>query len=240
MKRNLLPALFGISLFGLIVFSGCQKSDLQKPSSQLNSQASSDEVNFSTEGTNTKLTLRPNPKNGQDAYVDKEVGVHSGNLNYVPELSANAWTIDGNKYGSSFYIRFDSLSLIPQGAHVVGAKLFLYGLSSSLSTPQGDNGDNACYVDQVTSSWDETTITYRNQPTSIPSSSVILAASNSQWNYNAVINVTDYVSYFVANPTENYGFYIHQITQQPYRSIVFGSSEQSDRNLRPRLVITYN
>ena len=167
MKLKLIAnaSTIGTCMLFLIAFTGCKKSDLQKPALSLN-QTASDEVSFSTEGTNSKLSLRPGPKSGQDVYTDKEAGVRSDNVNYVPELCANAWTINGNRYGSGFYIRFDSLSLIAQSAHVVSAKLYLYGLSNSLSTPQGDNGDNACYVNQVTSTWDETTVTAKNQPAS--------------------------------------------------------------------------
>jgi len=239
-KTKLIAHAFVISLGLATVFSSCEKTDLQKPGATGLSQAStSDEISFSKEASNLKLTLRPGPKHGQDVYFDKDQGVESNNLNYVPELCANSWTINGSLYRSGFYIRFDSISLVPSGSHVVSAKLYLYGLPNSLSTPQGDNGDNACYVDRVTSSWDQSTLTYLNRPKNSPDHSVTLAASTSQWNYNAVVDVTPYVSYFVSKPSENYGFYIHLITQDQYRSIVFGSSEQSDKSFRPKLVVTY-
>ncbi|MEP6683073.1 MAG: DNRLRE domain-containing protein [Parafilimonas sp.] len=228
-----------ISIFATI-FSACEKTDLQKPNSTvLNQSLNSDEISFSKEASNLKLTLRPGPKHGQDVYFDKDQGVESDNLNYVPELCANSWTINGSLYRSGFYIRFDSLMLVPSGSHVVSAKLYLYGLSNSLSTPQGDNGDNACYVDRVISEWDQSTLTYLNRPKNSIDHSVTMAASTSQWNYNAVVDVTSYVSYFVEKPSENYGFYIHLIDQAQYRSMVFGSSEQSDKNFRPKLVVTY-
>jgi hypothetical protein len=117
--------------------------------------------------------------------------------------------------------------------------LFLYGLSNSLSTPQGNQGDNKCYVERVTSPWQETTLTYTNRPSSTTENRSILVSSTSQWNYNATVDVTSMASYFIVHSAKNYGFYVHQVTQTPYRSLVFGSPEQADRNLRPKLVITY-
>jgi len=221
----------------IILFTACEKKDVEPILTKSN--LNTDETLLLQEGINIKLSLRPQPQNGQDVYVDKEVGVTSTNVNNVPELCASAWTINGNLYGAGFYIRFDSLKLIPSNAHVLSARLFLYGLSNSLSTPQGNQGDNKCYVERVTSPWQETTLTYTNRPSSTTENRSILVASTSQWNYNAIVDVTSMASYFIVHSAENYGFYIHQVTQTPYRSLVFGSSEQADRNLRPKLVITY-
>lgn len=229
---------FNCCLLTLIIFSSCTKKNISNPSTSLSS-STSDEVSLSNQGFNIKLTLRPGPNSGQDVYVDKELGVRSHNLNYVPELNANAWTIDGNPYNSGSYIRFDSLVIVPTSTSIISAKLYLFGLSSSLSTPQGDNGDNACYIQRVLGSWDESTLKHSTEPASTTEGQSILLPSTSQWNYNAVADVTGLVSYMVAHPSENFGFFIHLQTQTPYRSIVFGSSEQSDKNLRPKLVVTY-
>jgi hypothetical protein len=223
-----------------ILFS-CQKDILHQSTSNGLSSVNSSEVSFSREGVGQTLTLRPDAATGQDVYVDKQKGVKTGNLNYVPELNANAWTINGTKYGSGFFIRFDGLSAIGTNSTVTNAQLYLYGLSSSLSTPQGDYGDNACYIRRVLDPWDESTLEYsfNNLPGFTEQDRAILPASTSQWNYDPVIDVTAIVAYMVAHPGENYGFSVSLITQQRYRSIVFGSSEQSDENLRPKLVVTY-
>ena len=157
----------------------------------------------------------------------------------MPELSIASWMINGQLYRASSYIRFDSLVAIPASSIITSAKLYLYGLSSSLSTPQGNNGDNACYIKRILEPWDESIINFANRPQKITDDKVILPASTSQWNYNPVVDVTSLVSYMVAHPSENFGFFIKLQTQESYRSLVFGSSEQSDKNLRPKLVIKY-
>lgn len=231
----------------LLLFS-CKKDNIS-PSSMQNiaTEENSDATVFSyLEAGVTKLVLRPCAEDGQDVYVDKLGSLPAGNQNYVPELPINNWT-NGAPLNTRSFIRFDKLALIPTSVTVVSAKLYLYGLSSSLNTPQGNswypgapNGyqKNDCYVQQVLGPWDETTLTYDNQPATSVENQGYLAASTSQWNYNAVVDVTALVQKMVAEPSTNYGFGIRLVNESIYRSVVFGSSE-APRDVRPRLVVKY-
>ena len=234
-QTNILILFLTLNVFA---FTGCRKSAIQKSSRNL-SVNSAGEVSLLKESGISTLTLRPGPGTGQDAYVAEERNTESINVNYVPELSIASWTIDGQLYRAASYIRFDSLVEVPASSTVVSAKLYLYGLSSSSSTPQGNSGDNACYIKRVLEPWDESVINYANRPQKTADEKVILPASTSQWSYNPVIDVTSLVSYIVAHPSENFGFFVKLQTQEPYRSLVFGSSEQSDKNLRPKLVVKF-
>lgn len=234
--------------------SACQKENIKSPAVQ--AQSSTEEnsdasVFMSTEGSNSKLVLRPGPGNGQDVYVEDRSGVSSGNMNYVPELPVNSWTGGGTYITTRSFIRFNDLSLIPSTATVVSAKLFLYGISQSLNSPQGNSyypgspyngyGDNQCLVQKVVgANWDESTLTYGTQPSTTTTDQAILNPSTSQWNYNATVDVTRMVQSMVASPSTNYGFAIKLATEQLYRSIVFASSEEASRSLRPRLLVVYH
>jgi hypothetical protein len=156
--------------------------------------------------SNQTLTLRPGPDAGQDVYVYKEAGVKSSNWNSVPELNASTWVTNGIESRSSSFIRFDGLAKIPANATVVSAKLYLYGLSSSVSIPQGNYGDNACYIQRVVAPWDEGTLKFSKAglPASTADGQAILPASTSQWNYNVAIDVTAMVVHMVRYPTENF------------------------------------
>lgn len=230
-----------------ILFS-CQKDHISSPQSQtVQTEENSDATVFSyLEDGLTKLVLRPCADDGQDVYVDKLGSLPAGNQNYVPELPINNWT-NGAPLNTRSFIRFDKLALVPTSGTVVSAKLYLYGLSSSLNTPQGNSWypgapygyqKNDCYVQQVLGPWDETTLTYDNQPATSAENQGYLAASTSQWNYNAVVDVTALVQKMVADPSTNYGFGIRLVNESIYRSVVFGSSE-ANRNVRPRLVVKY-
>ena len=227
---NILILSFILTTF---VFVGCQKSEIQK------SSASSNDVSLSSQNSVFTLTIRPGGSKGNDVYVVEQEGVESGNTNYVPELSISSWTVGGALYTSGSLIKFDDISKVPQSSKIISAELHLYGLSSSESTPQGNYGSNSCFIKRVTESWDDNTVTYPTKPASTNDSEVTLPASTSQWNYNPIVDVTKLVAYMVAHPDQNFGFYIRLKKQEPYRSLVFGSSEQSNINLRPKLIIKY-
>ena len=229
---KILIIVYFLSIF---VFS-CQKSITHSSNEPI---SNSDEISLAKNDAFFTLSLRPGQKNSQDVYVAEETGVESGNVNYVPELSIASWTVNGNLYTAGSYIRFDDLIKVPQSAKIVSAELHLYSLHSSESTPQGNSGNNASIIKRVTEPWDESEINFTNKPASTDVDEVTLPASTSQWNYNPVVNVTKLVSYIVTHPDQNFGFYIRLKKQEPYRSLVFGSSEQSNSNFRPKLVIKY-
>jgi len=233
-------------------FVSCKKEQVPTNQSQgVLTEENSDASVFRTlENGLNKLVLRPGPDEGQDVYVDKLQGYPSGNLNWVPELPINQWTVGGTPLNTRSFIKFDDLSLIPANANIVSAKLLLYGMSSSLNSPQGNStypgspysgfGDNSCWVQQVVGAdWDESTLTYDNQPAGTTTDEAELAASTSQWNYNTTVDVTAIVKKMVASPETNYGFGIKLKTEQLYRSIVFASSEATCRTQRPKLVVIY-
>lgn len=229
LQTNMFTAMLSPS----VLFFSCGKEKIESSQPVITEGNSEASVFKSLENGYNKLGLRPGPNNGQDVYVDKLEGTPTGNLNYVPELPINQWTISGLPIITRSFIKFEDVSLVPVNAHVVSAKLFLYGMSSSLNTPQGNFGDNSYWVQQVVGSdWDEATLTYDNQPSTTTTGQAELTASTSQWNYNVVVDVTEIVKKIVVEPSANFGFGIKLKTERIYRSIVFASSEASRRTLK--------
>jgi hypothetical protein len=243
---------FSLLTMTSLLFFSCQKENVSTPQTQMvSTEENSDATVFrSLENGTNKVVLRPGPRNGQDVYVDKLSNFPSGNQNSVPELPINTWTNGGLPVNTRSFINFEDLKLIPANATIISAKLFLFGMSSSLNSPQGNSyypgspydqfGDNSCWIQQVIgANWDESTLTYDNQPGSTTTDEAALPASTSQWNYNAVADVTKIVKKMVADPSKNFGFVIKLQTEAIYRSVVFASSETSIRSQRPKLVVVY-
>jgi len=180
----------------------------------------------SSQVVQTTMTFQPDACHGQDAHVDSIGGIlNSVNDNYgqLDEMVPNTWTfstIGGTTGIFRAFINFIDLKLIPTGTTVVKATLSLYGKSSSETIIQGNStypgspytsyGTNECWVRRVNGAdtWDESTITWANQPRTLAFHQVTLPASTSQWNYNANVDVTNIVQDMInADPSKRTGFF---------------------------------
>jgi hypothetical protein len=208
----------------LVVFAGCDKSD------------------DDPEPTAHTLTFQPGPAQGQDTHVSKIDNVPAdggNNLNFTGELVMARWVPSSSPNNATWrsFIKFD-LDTIPANADITSAKLYLYGRNSSIVFPSGNSGDNTSLIQRVTgANWDQATLTYNNMPASTDVGQAVIPASTSQWNYNVMVDVTTMVKAMVANPATNYGFSIRLATETPSKALIFATSENSDPNLRPKLVI---
>lgn len=232
MKRLALP----LTLLALIVFNtSCHK--------KLREQLST-------------LVLQPDSKLGQDCLVaarESDGDLYaSSNHSANPDVAAIVWTYNADGAGvgvNRTYIKFNELSGLPSTAHIVSARLFLYGVESGVAAPIGNSyypgspyesyADNSCWLKRVTGTWNEGTITWNNKPNTTDEDMAEVPASTSQWNFNApMIDVTDMVRTMIKTG-DNYGFCLQLKTEEIYRGIVFGSSEHPDVNRRPKLVVDY-
>lgn len=169
----------------------------------------------------------------------------------IEDMPAVAWTFDGNGCATGqmrSFFKFPGLSAIPPSATIISAKLSLYGVSSSNPISVGNSyfpgsgynafGGNECWIKRVTSNWSETTMTWNTQPTVTETNRVALSASTSQWNYNVIdIDVTEMVKSMVSS--SNYGFCFMLQNETYYRSMTFGSPNNTNAAKRPKLVIEY-
>jgi len=248
-----IASLFSI-LFAVILFASCKKENAQPVPVQITEPGIDDTVSVSSstdiDGL-TKLILRPCDHDGQDTYVcflNGNPDWANSTGDWAQELSMCSWTNSGLPMTVRSFIRFPGISRLPAGAQIVSANLFLYGKGSSISAPQGNsaypgspyNTDNSCKVERVTGKqWKENTITWNTQPAVTTQDASVIPPSNSQWSYNAKVDVTNMVKAMAADLTKNYGFRISLVNETIYRSLIFASSENKNPALRPKLVIRY-
>ncbi len=197
------------------------------------------------------LVAQPGPANGQDSYVYQLASnpqAANDNQNPLKELDIMKWTYGGSEGTTRVFIRFDTISTIPTGSTIVSARLYLYGMSSSIQplgnsfypgSPYNSYGDNRVLVQRVLSNWTQTTITWNNQPGTTPQNQVLLPESTSQWNYDVNLEVTALVREMLSSPNQNFGFGLRFQYENIYKAMVFGGSEHTDASKRPKLVVEY-
>ena len=189
----------------------------------------------------TTVTFQPDASQGQDALIGDCIpcGYYYTNFGAADDFAAMAWTNGGNISNGRSLIRFD-LSSIPSGATVTSALLSLYfNPSSSNGDHQSLSGPNTALLQQITSSWDEYTVTWDNQPTTTSSGEVVLPQTTTNTEDRPDIDVTALVQQMVADPATNYGLLFRQETESYYRRMIFSSSDHVDPMRHPKLVVTY-
>jgi hypothetical protein len=203
----------------------------------------------------TTVTFQPGLNDGQDALIlSKTLCSDAGNTNFnIDILQTSAWTFSSQGCGTGSMrslIKFKDIDNIPNSATIISAKLSLFGISSSGFTPEGNSyypgspytasGTNESWIQRITNNWNESTVTWNNQPNSVDTNQVTLPASNLQWNYNATdIDVTSLVKDIKRAGSINHGFMLKLKNEQYYRSLLFASSEHTNASSRPKLVINY-
>lgn len=187
------------------------------------------------------VSYQPDDTKGKDAMIswhETNSAVATSNYSSGPNIDLYDWTVGGDEVRSRVVVTFPFDS-IPAGAEIVSAKLNLYGASSSNAIPQGNSGDNKIIVQRITSEWNESTVTWSNQPTVATEGQVELPASTSAWNFNhGDVDVTSLVKAMRTSGT-SYGFMLRFVTENFYRALVLGSSENTDPTKRPKLTVTY-
>ncbi|MCG8307527.1 MAG: DNRLRE domain-containing protein [Cytophagales bacterium] len=179
----------------------------------------------------TTVTLYPDIDAGVIqalAYPDK---VNNNYGNYTVNR-AWTWTWSGQEYYWCSFIKFD-LSSIPAGATIMSAELTLYGTGHDPLT-----SSNASYLERVTSGWTEMGVTWATQPMVTTTGRISLAQSTSS-TQNYTMDVTSFVQGWVNGDYTNYGLRFKLQTESHYASMEFASSDHTDLNKHPRLVITY-
>jgi len=185
------------------------------------------------------IEIRPDSNEGKDAFVEYYPLSDYANRNFgdLDEFAAVAWTASGIEFIVRSFIEFD-LNNIPSGTIIIKARLLLYagdspGHGSGHSTL---SGSNMCILNRVITPWEESTITWNNQPATTDQDAVIMPESEDQMQ-DYFIDVTEMVQYMVDNPDSNYGFMLNLQTEDYYRRMVFASSDCKDALKRPTLIV---
>jgi len=180
------------------------------------------------------LVLQPGPSAGIDALIRTD----SANINFgsSADFPANTWTAQGNFFIERSLIFFD-LTSIPANSTIISAEL---SLSTNLTSGnyQLDAGQNTSYLLRVLNPWNESTVTWNNQPAFSMANPVILpqSTSNTQHYY---VDVTAHVADMVLNPSTNYGWMFKLQTEALYRCLDFASSDNDTASWRPKLTVVY-
>jgi RHS repeat-associated protein len=190
------------------------------------------------------ISMQPDGAAGKDAFVYKSTKPgyeYMADNNYG--ASAAFYIVAGTHSGYPKYyrgyIKFDLTSL-PENANISSAMLNTYW--ANLGSPHGDGvysrySISSTYIRRVTQNWDESTVNWNNQPSSITSNQVSVPAPSSSTS-DFSVNITNLVT-DIRNSGENNGFFWRLQTEQYYRSIYLASSDHSEVARRPMLQINY-
>ena len=185
----------------------------------------------------TTIVLQPDEDTSKDALISSLE--KSKNRGFYPDFVAMSWTVSGDPVDYRSLIEFD-LSNIPSGAVINSAYLSLYSHDSpGLGSHSTTSGSNESVLSRITSSWEENSVTWNNQPTTTTENQVFLLESSSSTEDYLNIDVTDLVLDMIADSANSHGFLIKLLTEQHYRSLVFAASGHSDSDLHPKLEVTY-
>ncbi len=187
------------------------------------------------------LSLHPYPSEGKDAFIASCIpcGYSTNNYGSSNRFSSVAWTNQGANSDGKSLLQFD-LSSIPANSVIISAELSL-----SFNPTDGDGqhssltNSNQSYLQRITSSWDEMTVNWVNQPSITTTNQVLLAESNSSTQDYPNIDVANLVQDMVNDPTGSHGFMLSGVSDQHYYRLTFASSDHLDQHLHPKLVIVY-
>ena len=147
MKILLASAVF--LFFSFFIFSACQKTV-----TVTKTVTDTVTVNTQTKDTLIKiLVLQPGPDEGQNCIVNSSSIYAALNINGNPDINASAWSysaMGGTDGAGRTYIKFIGLDGLPDSATILTATLSLYGISVGTAAPQGNSGDNICWLKKVT------------------------------------------------------------------------------------------
>lgn len=166
------------------------------------------------------------------------------NLGSSQFLMMQRWTNRSNPTVLRTFIDFD-LSNIPQNAQIIDAKLELHSDSIFMTQILNQGGhytssglSNNCYLQRVTSPWNENTINWLNQPSSTSHNQIALPGSTSRFQDYSV-NVTTLVQDMI-DSSNSHGFYMFlQSEAMPYKRLAFASRDHQDSTLHPQLIVEY-
>ncbi len=198
-------------------------------------------ASFAAEGIS--IILQPDGTCGIDALIGNCVpcGYDNSNFGDGEEFNALAWTNGGSISDHRSLIKFD-LSGIPTSANVLNATLTLFynpTSSNASGLHSQTSGSNEAYIQEITSAWDEHTVTWNNQPSTTSNNQAYVPASlTSTQDYQ--VDITAIVQDFVNNPSLNNGMMIKLISESYYRCLLFASSDHPNPALHPKLEITYS
>ncbi|MBN1187852.1 MAG: DNRLRE domain-containing protein, partial [Bacteroidales bacterium] len=163
------------------------------------------------------------------------------NTNYGTYTQFKAWTWTSNTYYT--YMRsvldFD-LSSIPDGSVITGATLYLFGLDHLNYTITGNTAykSNECWLQRITTPWEENTVTWNSQP-SVTTHNQTTVANSVTTTQDYEVDVTYLLQDMVDDRDNSHGLMLILKSEQKYTRMVFASSDYTTPAKHPALEVSY-
>jgi len=181
-----------------------------------------------TSATVQSITLQPDSEEGKDA----RVGMKYHDQNYGNSDSLSMGYGNSADPRSRSYLYFDVNASLPQDAVVTSALLELHQFSF------GGTGSLSIGLYQVTSDWQEDTITWNNQPTSASEAEYTNVASSTLDAWRPW-SIGDLVRGWSDGSISNYGMLLRAADEPATNIAYFDSSDYTDASKHPKLLINY-
>ena len=191
--------------------------------------------------TQDTLTIFPD-KDAQLLYTSRPGYTYYQTTNYgtYTLYRTEEWTSSGYPLKMKALMGVD-LSQLPSAAVIKEAKLYLYGTGNhmtDITTGSSTYKSNATYLQRVTSSWDETTVTWNTSLTIDTTNKVTLPNSTTS-DEDYVADVTKLIKDVRLNPTTSDGILFTLVSPLTYTEMRLASSDYADSDLHPKLEIVY-
>ena len=200
----------------------------------LNSCTKESKLNLTIDTIVVAKIFQPDGLNGKDAIIESITPDQNSGISV--HFTVFSWTNGGSFNTARALIEFD-LSAIPVQTKIKSAKLSLYWVSYQNLTEQ--TGENAFSIYKITQAWNESLVTWNNQPLTSNSNAVRVQKSISINQSYTEIDVTALVQDMIDRPNENHGFMLKLDEEFPYKLVILASSDYSVSSKRPKLVIEY-
>ncbi|WP_018344971.1 DNRLRE domain-containing protein [Cytophaga aurantiaca] len=176
-----------------------------------------------------------------DAVFSRIVPNNNGGL--AEDIHLYAWTQNDILNINRVTLDFNT-SNISQNVKIKSAYLNLYFNPTSkydkVLPGDGNSGNVGFMIEQITSEWNETTVTWKTQPEATAVDRVLVEKkTDAKANY-LKLDVTKLVQNMINKPTdERFGFLLKLAKEEPYNVYFFASGNHPEVSIRPSLQITY-
>ena len=183
-------------------------------------------------GNSVTIPVQFGPDYVQDAYLSGHPNYDDGNYGTLDRIQSLYWTSGGVFEGRSI-LKID-VHGVPATANLTSANLTLQGRDHNPLTQS-----NAATLRRATADWDETTVTWNNQPATTTTNSVALAQSTSS-TQDYTLDLTTHYQAFFDGTYPNYGFLLDGDVNAIYSKLVFHSSYAASSSDWPELELVFS
>lgn len=182
-----------------------------------------------------EILLQPDGENGKDALF----GIIVPDTNYgdADRLQLYSWTQGAELNVIRDAIDFD-LTNIPEGAIIDSAYISFYFTPES-KYGDGHEGETDFLISRITSTWEESTITWNSKPTVTSVNQVLVEGATDPTQDFIGINITLLIQDYCLDMDNSFGLLLKLQNEDPYKSLLLASSDHHNEQLRPKLEIFY-